>query len=232
MRFVKPVISGKHCLFLIILIIPVFPGMVSYSQPDSTLIAMEEGFSPDLVIQVGAFRFGQNALALKERLSDNLEKDVVIVSEDDYFKVRITGFKSLEEMEKILPSLGLLGMKNLWIFNVKKHEEIEAQAMVKPDTTVRVVEQIPEPDLKEAEAPLITEPKIALQAGVFHRRSKAFRAQRRITAKLRLPVEIVQEWEYYKVIITGFHSTEETHEYYPRLAKIGYPDILPVENYR
>ena len=71
---------------------------------------------------------------------------------------------------------------------------------------------------------------INLQVGVFHRRSKAVRAQRRITTKLKLPVMIVQEWEYYVVIITGFNTREDIYKYYPVLAALGYPKSNIIEN--
>ncbi len=218
-------------LFLFLLVIPAFTEKISYSPSDSTLIQRQEELSSDLVIQVGAFRMEQNALALKDRLSAAQEKTVVIISEDGYFKVRITGFKSPEELEKILPGLGLLGIKNLWIVPVRQPEEIKPQVVVRADSSVTDVKQSLELLPSEEKVPLTSVQGIALQAGVFHRRSKAYRARRRITTKLGLPVEIVQEWEYYKLIIPGFHSTEETHEYYPKLAKLGYPDIYPIENY-
>lgn len=218
--------------YLTLLLILVVPGLISFGQSDSTLTGRQVDFSTDLVIQVGAFRLEQNALALRSRLSANLEKPVIIVPEDGYFKVRITGFESLDEMEKILPALGLLGMKNIWVLPSKKQEENKPQFVIKPDTTDKAVEEKTELPLAIVEKPVLADPKIALQAAVFHRKSKAFRARRRITTKLNLPVEIIQEWEYYKVIIPGFHSTEETYEYYPKLANIGYPDILLIENYK
>jgi cell division protein FtsN len=218
--------------YLIILSLLVVPALISFGQSDSTLTGRQTDFRTDLVMQVGAFRLEQNALALKDRLSANLEKPVVIVTESGYFKVRVTGFISLDEMERIIPALGLLGFKNYWVLPAKKPDKIVLQAVVKPDTTQNANEEKVELPPVAEEKPGIAEPEISLQAGVFHRKSKAFRARRRITTKLNLPVEIVQEWEYYKVIIPGFRTTEETHKYYPKLADIGYPDILLIENYK
>ena len=79
-----------------------------------------QDFSPDMVIQVGAFHNESNALALKVRLSDLLNNTIVVISSDGYFKVRLVGLKSLEEIEKLVPTLGLLGIKDLWVFRVKK----------------------------------------------------------------------------------------------------------------
>jgi hypothetical protein len=55
------------------------------------------------------------------------------------------------------------------------------------------------------------------------------KARRKIISKLSLPVEVVQEYDYYKVIVTGFHSREETYRYYPELTQIGYPNIYLIE---
>jgi hypothetical protein len=52
-------------------------------------------FPADMVIQVGAFIRETNAKALKIRLSDLLNQEVIIVPENNYFKVRISGCKSI-----------------------------------------------------------------------------------------------------------------------------------------
>jgi len=208
-----------------------------------------QDFSPDMVIQVGAFLREPNALSLKERLSHLLNNTVVIVPEDGYFKVRITGFKSLEEIEKLIPTLGLLGIKNLWVFRAKK-EDTNSQVVALPDTSVKPIKDkefkpevaaLTDTALKTGKdkinLPAVAEEKpstekltINLQVGIFHRRSKALRAQRRITAKLNLPVEIVREWEYYIVLITGFKTREEIFKYYPKLAALGYPDSFMIDD--
>jgi len=72
------------------------------------------------------------------------------------------------------------------------------------------------------------EPSISLQVAVFHRKFEALKAQRRIINKLKLNVEIVQEYDYYKVIVTGFYTREETYKYYPELAGLGYSNIFMI----
>jgi hypothetical protein len=47
--------------------------------------------------------------------------------------------------------------------------------------------------------------------------------------KLKLPVEIVKQYNYYHVIVTGFYTREETYKYYPELAGLGYPRITLIE---
>ena len=85
--------------------------------------------------------------------------------------------------------------------------------------------------------PVVTEDKpapfqstIDLQVGTFHRRSQALRAQRKIKTNLKLPVEILKEWEYYIVLITGFKTREEIFEFYPKLAALGYPDSFMIDD--
>jgi hypothetical protein len=72
-------------------------------------------------------------------------------------------------------------------------------------------------------------PEISLQVGVWYKKSDAERARKRIMSKLDLPVQIIQKWDYFRVIITGFHSREETYQYYPELAGLGYPNISLIE---
>jgi uncharacterized protein YutD len=218
--------------FLILLSVLVFPGLISNGQFDSPLNPEQVVINPDLIIQVGAFRQEPNSLVLKSRLSAVLDKTVIIVAEDGFFKVRITGFSGQEEMEKLYPALSFLGIKNFWVLPVKKQEEIKPQAVMQPDTAKKPeIENTSLPDLTE-EISIAPQPVIALQVEVFHNESKALKAQKRITTKLNLPVEIVQEWEYYKVFITGFSTTEEAKKYYSALAKMGYPQISLIENFR
>lgn len=187
-------------------------------------------FNPDMVIQVGAFLHESNAVLLKERLSALLNKKVIIEIVDSYFKVRITGFTSLEEMENLIPTLGLLGIKKIWIFRFKKKEDIIPQVALQTDTSLKTIkDKINLPAISE-EKPVLAEPTINLQVGIFHKRSEALRAQRIITSKLNLPVEIVREWEYYIVFITGFKTREEMFKYYPKLAALGYPDSFMIDS--
>jgi hypothetical protein len=210
----------------------VFPFITSSGQSDTTITFRIKNFDPDLVIQVGAFHLEQNALALRNRLSANLGKPVIIIQESGYFKVRLTGFKDIGEYEKIIPELGLVGVKDLWIVPHKKPEEFTPQVIVTPVTAQNALEEKSVPPVETKADSVPAKPEVSLLAGSFHRKSKALRARRRITTLLSLPVEIVQEWEYYKVIIPGFRSIEETYKYYPELADIGYPDVLLLENYK
>ena len=85
---------------------------------------------------------------------------------------------------------------------------------------------IPSKIIRPVTHPALT---ISIQVGVFDRRSEALKAQRKITSKLKLKVEIVEKWNRYIVLIRGFHTREETYKYYPELAGIGYPGVLLIE---
>jgi uncharacterized protein YutD len=218
--------------YLILLVVLVFHGLISYGQFDSPLNPKQVLINPDLIIQVGAFRQESNSLAFKEKLSAILDKHVILVTEDGFFKVRVTGFSSQEEMEKFYPTLAFIGVKNFWVLPIKKQEEIKPQAVVLPDTTKKPESENTTLPVVAEEIPVVSQPTIALQVDVFHDKSEALNAQKRITTKLNLPVEIVQEWEYYKVFVTGFYTTDEAKKYHSALAKLGYPKITLIENYK
>ena len=76
-------------------------------------------------------------MALKERLSDLLNNTIVIVSSEGYFKVLFTGFKNLEEIEKLIPTLGLLGIKDIWVHRTKKEDVISNVAIA--DTSLKKI---------------------------------------------------------------------------------------------
>jgi len=187
-------------------------------------------FSFEMVLQAGAFRNEINAINLKNKLSGMLSKPVQIIFADGYYKVQITGFENLEEIDKMVRALGFLGQKDLWIPPTTRRDTF-VPPVIKPDTTG------PGPEEKQIvpaveEEPAVKEPTYALQVGVFRKKSEALRAQRRIRSKLKLPVEIVEQWEYYHVIVTGFFTREETFKFYPELTGLGYPGISLIENFR
>ena len=75
----------------------------------------------------------------------------------------------------------------------------------------------------------IEEPKVSLLVGTFTKRTQALRAKKRIEKKLNLPVEIVQQWDYYRVIVKGFFTPEESYRFYPELAGLGYDTISLID---
>jgi hypothetical protein len=218
--------------YLILCAVLVFNGLISSGQFSSPVNPKNLSINPDLIIQVGAFKLEPNSSVLKEKLSAVLNNPVIVVTEDGFYKVQITGFSSQEEMEKLYPTLAFLGFKNFWVLPVKKKEEFNPAASLPPDTIKETAIEEPPFPVTPEETPVDSLPSIALQIDVFHDKSEALDAQRRITTKLHLTVEIVQEWEYYKVFVTGFKSTDEANKYYPDIAKLGFPKISLIEHYK
>lgn len=205
---------------------------VSTEKQDSTAQIKETTFekpipvlSRNLSIQAGAFNTESYAMALRDRLLRITDKTVEIVAENGYFKVRITGFKRRIEMEKLLPLLGVIGLTDIWILPAKENQ---VHVIAQPDTAGKKTEENTENPVI-SETPPKPEPLISLQAGVFYKKSEALRARRRIRSKLMLPAEIIEKWDYYRVIIPGFYTREETYKYYPELAGLGYPGIYIIE---
>lgn len=239
--------------YLSFLVIFIFRCIISYSQADSSSLPKQivninnkssliadpqevitenpvQTFSKDVVIQVGAFHQEPRAVILRNWLAHMIDKPVVIVTENGFYKVRINGFDRMEEIDRIIPILSLLGIKNLWIFRAKEKEDIKAQPIIKPDTILNVAENKIDLSAVPEERQVLSDPTFDLKVGVFYKKSKALRAQRRIKSKLKLATEIINEWEYYIVLIKGFKTREEIFQYYPKLAAMGYPDSFMIEN--
>ena len=200
---------------------------------DST--KMQPPFFPDdLKIQAGAFKDSARADALRRKLIDAVDNPVVIDVEDGSYKVRIIGFNNREEMEEMDSVLQKSGYDKTWLMPVKTPEDLvpakELEKVPLPDVIIELKpDSISKELLKEIEIQGPAGSTFSLQVAVFNKLSKALRAQRRITKKLNLPVEIVQQWEYYKVIITGFNTPQETYKYYPDLFELGYTRIIFIE---
>ena len=106
------------------------------------------------------------------------------------------------------------------------------KAPVRPYQSVRVSPGIAESLIPIDKALPDGSATIALQVAIFHKESQALRAKKRIESRLDVTVEIVKQWDYYHVLVTGFYTREETYQYYPELAGMGYPGITLIENYR
>jgi hypothetical protein len=287
---------------------------------ETTIEKPVDTFTPNITIQVGAFKQGQKAIDLKRRLSATTNKNVEIAREDGFFKVRISGFTSMKEMDKVTKGMGLIGAGKVWTLPDKKQNEtitllenpvieqqpeakveekaevkpeekveakleekaevkpeekvepkveakVEEKAEVKPEEKVEAkveekvepiaevkveekpvenpVEKVVEKQEEKPAEPIIAEvkqempapsekaappePKISLQVGVVYKKSEAQKVQRKIASKLKLNAEIVKQWDYYRVVIPGFYTREETYKYYPELVGIGFNKIYMIE---
>ena len=194
----------------------------------------------ELVLQVGAFVKETNATVFKEKLAALIDKQVIIVIEEGYYKVQLIGFRNIEEVEKIIPALGLIGIKDFWIPPGKKDTSVPDNSDLQPDTIQKPLAEnvvnpvIPaEPDsLVTEETPDETANTYALEIGSFRKENRALNAKGKVISKLKLPVEIVVQWDEYHVIITGFNNKTEINKYIPELAKLGFNEIYVIKNYK
>ncbi len=170
------------------------------------------------------------------------------VFDDTFYKLRLAqppvlDPTVLEEIERLGPGVGNLYLKNEWLATVRTEPVDEPPAVI-PDITINPVEwekSVPPMKKYETRATLtkdklaapapLPEPTVALQVAILHNRRQALQAQKRIAARLNLPVEIVERFDNYYIIVTGFYTREETYPYYPELAGIGFPRITLIENY-
>jgi hypothetical protein len=195
--------------------------------------------------QLGAFRLGTEAISLRKGLSISLEKKTIVERGGKYYRFEtpnepIIDQTVLEAIKELHPSAGEFGMKDKWTAPiitkgvaepVVREPVIIKKAVVLPEKSVRIAEGKRTGIIRE-EKREVHVPSIALQVAIYHKESQALKAQRRIMSKLSLPVEIVKQYDYYHVIVTGFYSREEAFPYYPELAGIGYPAITLIENYK
>ncbi len=204
--------------------------------------------SPTLAIQVGAFFDKSRAEMLRNELSKSIKNKVVIVNQNGLYKVRIIGFANLDELNKFLPSLDNVNLHNTRVIKVRKpaiHPAVKEPQNIKhefelpriarpdtttkPDTTRKKIEEVKEQPVVEEKPAAPAKPTISIHVAAYHRKSQALRVQRRIVKKLKLQAEVVQQFEYYHVLIKGFYTREETYKYYPELAGIGYSRITLIE---
>lgn len=196
-------------------------------------------------LQLGVFRRMSDAVALRETLSTPTKEKARIVYEGGYYKLIIPEQPLLDPtvlkaIKNLTPSIGKFEMKDAWdvppvpqaiLQPVIKEPVVVSRAQVRVDSSLSVAKEKPD-KLTIAEKPVIGEPSIALQVAIYYKESEALRAQKRIMSKLNLPVEIIRQFDYYHVIVTGFYTREQTYQYYPELAGLGYPGITLIENYR
>lgn len=190
-----------------------------------------------IIIQMGTFSNQAEAESVTDRLLAAADKLVTVRQEAGLYKVRITGFADTSQVREFMPLLKEHGFADIVVLS---QEEAGLVTMtprpVMPAPEVQPV-QPAVPEEVKAEKPGVVEeavppppvPRFVLNAGSYHKRSQAERARDKIERKLKLPVEIVEEWDNYRVIVTGFFTREETYPYYPELAGLGFTDIFVYE---
>jgi hypothetical protein len=180
---------------------------------------------------------------MTDRLLAAAEKLVTIRQEDGAYKVQITGFADTNEVRDFIPLLKKHGFTDILVLHesetglvpVTQDIQIQPEQPVKvevpelPEEPKEIVLEKPvEPEVIIEETPP-PEPIFILHAGSYYKLAQAEKAKRKIENKLKRPVEIIPEWDSFKVIIPGFFTREETYPYYPELAGMGFTDIFVYE---
>jgi len=197
-------------------------------------------------VQLGAFSTLEETASVSDRLLAAAEKLVTIRNEGGRFKVQISGFADTSEVREFIPLLRKHGFDDIKVL----HESEAGLVPVVPAVAVPEVKQpaeeqvVAEQPVRDVQAEIIPKqpvkekeivptpppvPRFVLHAGSYYRKAEAERAKQRIEKKIKLPVEILEEWDSYRVIITGFFTREETYPYYPELAGMGFTDIFVYE---
>jgi hypothetical protein len=199
-------------------------------------------------MQLDAFRLGSDAFTLRKYLAAPLGEQPTTRITDKYYSLEtpqqpILDPVILEAIKDLNPEYGSLSMDDEWRVRVvapSTEEPIEPamrESVIVNKIPVLSGRSVTVSGLKlsgfvQAGKPAFTAPSIALQVAIYHRESQALKARKKIVSKLSLPVEIVKQYDYYHVIVTGFYTREETYPYYPELAGIGFPGITLIENYQ
>jgi hypothetical protein len=194
-------------------------------------------------IQLGAFSSEEETSSMTNRLLAVAEKLVTIRQEDGVYKVQITGFADTSEVRDFIPLLKKYGFTDILVIHepetglvpvtqdiqIQPEQPLQVEVPELPEEPEEIVLEKPvEPEviIEEIQPP---EPIFILHAGSYYRLAQAEKAKRKIENKLNRPVEIIPEWDSYKVIIPGFFTREETYPYYPELAGMGFTDIFVYE---
>ena len=188
--------------------------------------------APGTVLQVAAFRTREEASAIIDRLLAAVENLITVRNEDGVYKVQLADIQDTAEIQKLIPILEAKGFSNILLINPQGTALVtvsgaqidtlvvdEAEAIAEKQHEAVVAEAVPAPAI----------PGFVLHAGRFYKRAAAERARIKIIRKLKLPVEIIQEWDAYRVVVTGFFTREETIIYYPELAGLGFTEVFVME---
>jgi len=210
-------------------------------------------------VQLGAFGTLEETTAMSDRLLAAAEKLVTIRNEGGVFKVQISGFADTSEVREFIPLLQKHGFADILVLHqdetalvpivpsalppaavepglqpepevqvpVEEPVAQEQPAVIVPEQPAAIVPEKPEAIQEAAPPPPV--PRFILHAGSYPKRAQAERARQRIVRSLKLPVEIIEDWDRYRVVVTGFFTREETYPYYPELAGLGFSDIFVYE---
>jgi len=198
-------------------------------------------------VQLGAFNSLEETSAMTDRLLAAAEKLVTIRNEGGLFKIQISGFADTSEVRDFIPLLRKYGFTDILVIHQDETELVPVAPAVMPPAADEPQPVVPlpaeEPGVQEQPEAVVPEkpavekevvppppvPRFILHAASYPKLSQAERAKLKIERKLKLPVEIMEEWDRYRVVVTGFFTREETYPYYPELAGMGFSDIFVYE---
>ncbi|HUW94007.1 MAG TPA: SPOR domain-containing protein, partial [Bacteroidales bacterium] len=182
------------------------------------------------ILQVGMFLNKEDAAAILDRLLAAVENLITVRNEGGLYRIQISDVKDSTEIQDLIPILEKNGFRNIVLINPQEISHI-------PITGARIDSLIVEEVKTNAEkqpipviaTPAPAVPGIALHAGHYYKRAAAERVKARIIRKLGIPAEVIQEWDSYHVVVTGFFTREETFRYYPELAGLGFTEVYVME---
>jgi len=181
-------------------------------------------------IQLGAFKQKKNANELRRKLAKKLGKEVVVIEEGEFYKVRLTGFRSSYEVERYIPFLVGNGLREIWVVTLKGTKKPDLVGG-EPDIHRDVLNTFSKNDKDYLvihdvyEEVITTGPdSYMIQLGTFNRKINADAFRMKLSTQLGKEVSIFIEEGLYKVRITGFDTRNEAKSYLPELSKIGLSD--------
>ncbi|MBE0668452.1 MAG: SPOR domain-containing protein [Bacteroidales bacterium] len=185
---------------------------------------------PGTTLQIGAFLNQEEADAILDRLLASVENLVTMRKEGGLFKVQISDVRDTADIRKLLPILEKKGFGNIVLVNPPEARPVPVTGAAIDSMIVEKAKEVAgkQPEtLTEKPAP--AKPGFVLHAARYYKKYEAERAKNRIIRKLGLPAEIRQEWDSYRVVVTGFFTREETFKYYPELAGLGFREVYVIE---
>jgi hypothetical protein len=84
-------------------------------KEEETPVTQKDVNTGGIKVQVGAFHVKSNALAVQSQLIQVAGKPVIIIFEDGYYKVRISGFKGIKEVKNFLVNIRKEGFPDAFI---------------------------------------------------------------------------------------------------------------------
>ena len=110
-------------------------------------------------IQLGAFKKKSNAEVLRKKLEKLIGKNVEIINEGEFYKVRITGLKDRKEVDETVEILRQNGINEVWLISLKAKQLLVLRE--KQDSVAKITEYtVQNPDT-------LAKPKLLTRFGIL-----------------------------------------------------------------